>query len=601
MNQYVVEFSDPAAHLIDVTLTLVSPKAKQTVSMPAWIPGSYMIREFSKNITTLTAEQGAREIAATKIDKATWQLNCDASTSVTIRYRVYAWDRSVRTNYFDQSRGFVNPAALCLRDDAAPDANCTLTVIAPRFAEGADWKCATSMSPIAVDTRGFGEYRAADYDELIDHPLECAAFDEFSFDAGGVTHRFVISGKHRGDLDRLKSDSQKICQAHINLFGDSRPPFDQYVFQLHVVDEGYGGLEHRASTALICPRNNLPVKGDAAIGEGYLELLGLISHEYFHAWNVKRIKPAAFTPYDTSRENYTRLLWLFEGFTSYYDELMLIRAGLITQTDYLKLISRHLTQLLRTPGRLTQTIAESSFDAWTKYYRQDENSPNAIVSYYLKGGLIALLLDLKLRTETQHSLDDVMRGLWRDFGKTGVGVPEDVFAVFERYTGASLRKFETEFINGTAEPDWARALAEFGIEYQPRSSVNASDRGGVVSGAPELHLRHLGMVLTDAGDPKLRYVLSESAAHRAGLCAGDTLVALDGLRATRPTLAKHLSRFGPGDRIPLHYFRQDVLCSAELEVGDAPIDTVSLKVASVLPEKVASRLRLWLPQPVSAD
>ncbi|TAG64798.1 MAG: M61 family peptidase, partial [Burkholderiales bacterium] len=421
------------------------------------------------------------------------------------------------------------------------------------------------------------------------------------FDAGGVTHRFVISGRHRGDLERLKADSQKICQAHIDLFADAdaagvpaRAPFDRYVFQLHVVDEGYGGLEHRASTALICPRNNLPVKGDATISEGYLELLGLISHEYFHAWNVKRIKPAAFIPYDTSRENYTRLLWLFEGFTSYYDELMLVRAGLITQGDYLRLISRHLTQLLRTPGRATQSIAESSFDAWTKYYRQDENSPNAIVSYYLKGGLIALLLDLKLRSETEHTLDDVMRGLWREFGKTGVGVPEDVFERFERYTGAQLCEFEADFVKGTREPDWASVFAKFGIEYQQRASINAGDRGGVASGTQELHLRQLGIVLSESGDARLRYVISDSAAHRAGLCAGDVLVALDGLRATRPMLAKHLARFSEGDRMAVHYFRQDVLCSTELSVGRAPLDAVSLRVIQPMTEIGAFRQQQWL-------
>ena len=450
-----------------------------------------MIREFARNIVQLSAEQGGRLVALTKADKSSWLIDCKAGAPLTIRYRVYAWDRSVRTNYFDQSRGFLNPAALMLQDDTTPNAPCSLTLVAPRFAEGCDWKCATSMTPRAIDARGFGEYVASDFDELIDHPLECAAFDEFAFDAGGVPHRFVISGRHRGDLERLKIDSQKICQAHIDLFGDVAPPFAQYVFQLHVVDDGYGGLEHRASTALIAPRNNLPTKGDAAIGEGYLELLGLISHEYFHAWNVKRIKPAAFTPYDTSRENYTRLLWLFEGFTSYYDELILRRTGLITENDYLKLIARHLTQLMRTPARATQSIAESSFDAWTKYYRQDENSPNALVSYYLKGGLVALLLDLKLRSENKGTLDDVMRHLWREFGKTGKGVPEDAMGVFEQCTGASLRDFEAKYINGTDEPDWLAAFAAMGIAYEPRLSHSATDRGGPANGSPEIHVRPL--------------------------------------------------------------------------------------------------------------
>jgi predicted metalloprotease with PDZ domain len=598
MNQYAIDFSDPAGHLIDVAMTIKSPKAKQTVSMPAWIPGSYMIREFAKNITTLTAEQGGRAIAATKLDKATWRLDCDTSEAITLRYRVYAWDRSVRTNYFDQARGFVNPAALCLRNDSAPNVRCEITLAPPKFIEGRDWKCATSMSEKALDARGFGTYVASDYDELIDHPFECAAFDEFTFEAGGISHRFVISGKHRGDLDRLKIDTQKICQAHIDLFQDEQPPFDRYVFQLHVVDEGYGGLEHRASTALIAPRNNLPIKGDPTIGEGYLELLGLISHEYFHAWNVKRIKPAAFMTqngaYDTSGESYTRLLWLFEGFTSYYDELMLVRAGLITENDYLKLIARHLTQLMRTPARAAQSIADSSFDAWIKYYRQDENTPNAVVSYYLKGGLIALLLDLKLRSEGTGSLDDVMRFLWREFGKKRIGVHEDAFALFEQCTGASLRVFEAKFVTGTTEPDWKIAFGSVGIQCETRVSLNALDRGGPANGTAETHLRQLGMVLTEVGDAKLRHVLTGSAAHKAGLSAGDSLVAIDGLRATRATIQKHIARFAAGESVLVHYFRQDVLGLAELHIAAPERDAVTLRFADDVPQNVVACRRDWL-------
>jgi predicted metalloprotease with PDZ domain len=595
MNQYAIEFSDPAGHLIDVTMRIASPLARQTVSMPAWIPGSYMIREFAKNIVRLSAEQSGRSLTATKLNKATWLIDCDARASLTIRYRVYAWDRSVRTNYFDQSRGFINPAALLLRNDAAPNAACEVTAVAPTFAEGASWKCATSMNAKSIDVRGFGVYQSTDYDELIDHPFECAAFDEFTFDAGGVPHRFVISGKHRGDLERLKIDAQKICQVHIDLFGDLQPPFNQYVFQLHVVDEGYGGLEHRASTALIAPRNNLPVKGDPTIGEGYLELLGLISHEYFHAWNVKRIKPAAFTPYDVKEENYTRLLWLFEGFTSYYDELMLVRAGLITENDYLKMIARHITQLMRTPGRATQSVADSSFDAWIKYYRQDENAPNAIVSYYLKGGLIALLLDLKLRSENKGTLDDLMRYLWREHGKTGHGVPEDAFAVFERCTGASLRDFESKYVSGTEEPNWASAFASVGINFETRVSLNSMDRGGPAIGAtPEMHWRRFGIVLNDAGDVKLKYVMRDSAAHVAGLCAGDTIIAMDGLKATRTTLAKHLLRYAEGEPMSLHYFRQDELASTTLVVPPQTHDTASLAIEQGASSEKTTARRGWL-------
>jgi predicted metalloprotease with PDZ domain len=358
MAHYSLSFTDPTGHLIDVEMTLAAPQAHQRIAMPSWIPGSYLMREFARNVVALSAEQSGAPIAAVKIDKSTWRLTCTEGSAVVVRYRVYAWDRSVRGCYFDASRGFVNPAAALMQNCAAPDASCTVAIGAP----AADWRCATAMTPAEIDDRGFGTYRAASYDELIDHPVECGDFDEFSFEAGGVPHRFVVSGRHRGDLVRLRADSQKICQGHCDLFSTispSRAPFERYLFQLHVVDDGYGGLEHRASTALISPRSDLPSLGETTVSEGYRDLLGLISHEYFHAWNVKRIKPTAFTPYDTTRENYTGLLWLFEGFTSYFDDLMVKRVGLVTEADYLKVLGRRLTQLLRAPGARLQSAAEA--------------------------------------------------------------------------------------------------------------------------------------------------------------------------------------------------------------------------------------------------
>jgi predicted metalloprotease with PDZ domain len=596
MPHYTLRFADPAAHQLEITMVIDKPRAAHRVSMPVWIPGSYMVREFSRNVMTLDAAQNGASVASKKIDKATWEIDCAKDKPITITYRVYGWDRSVRSNYFDQLRGFVNPAASMLRDDFAPDASCMLDVDAPIFSEGFGWRCATSMTPIAVDARGFGRYTVSNYDELIDHPLECAVLDEFTFEAGGVPHRFVISGRHRGDLERLKRDTQKICQGHIDLFGDIRPPFDQYVFQLHVVDDGYGGLEHRASTALICPRNDLPVKGVSSVSEGYQSLLALISHEYFHAWNVKRIKPAAFTPYDVTQENYTTLLWLFEGFTSYYDELMLLRVGLITEADYLKLISRHLTQNLRTPARRLQNLAESSFDAWTKYYRQDENAPNAVVSYYLKGGLIALLLDLHLRTTTKNTLDDVMRHLWQHYGKTGVGVPENAFAIFSTVTGIDLSDFESRFVSGCDEPDWAAAFALMGVAYATRASITTTDRGGAspANADSETHPRHWGMIINDAGDPALRVVINHSSAHAAGLCAGDVLTAIDGLRATRSNLSKHFARITPGEKIEIAYFRHDVLRTTSIVAPNPAHDTASLVINSKADETIRSLRSGWL-------
>ncbi|MEQ1594410.1 MAG: PDZ domain-containing protein [Casimicrobium sp.] len=604
MPNYSISFADPSGHLLHVQMTIDAPVAEQRVALPSWIPGSYLMREYARNVVSLSASQGGTAITAEKTDKSTWQLACVAGSPVTISYTVYAWDRSVRGCYFDASRGFVNPAASLLMDCTAPNAPCALEVIAPQFLGGGTWRCATSMTPQTVDPRGFGRYVAVSYDELIDHPLECADFDEFSFDAGGVTHRFVITGKHRGDLARLRADSQKICQGHCDLFGGA-PPFPMYLFQLHVVDDGYGGLEHRASTALISPRSDLPVAGDASVSEGYRDLLGLISHEYFYAWNVKRIKPAAFMThpqapdaYDTSSESYTRLLWLFEGFTSYFDDLMLRRVGLITDADYLKLIGRRLTMLLRSPGRSVQSSAEASFDAWIKYYRADENAANSQFSYYLRGSFVALALDLQQRaaSEAAPTVDDVMRALWREFGAVNVGVPEDVCALFSRWLGRDLTDFFARFINGTEDPDWAALFAPFGITYNTRPSANAADRGGRDEASIETNTRTLGLIVGEsAGLNVIKTVLSGSAAWRAGLSAGDTLVAIDGLRASSTALSKHLARFKAGDEIAVTYFRHDVLASSVLLVPPAVADTVWLTLAADDAAGTTRRAR-WLGQ-----
>jgi predicted metalloprotease with PDZ domain len=601
MAHYSLSFTDPAGHLIDVEMTLAAPQAHQHIAMPSWIPGSYLMREFARNVVTLSAEQSGAPIAAVKIDKSTWRLTCIAGSAVVVRYRVYAWDRSVRGCYFDASRGFVNPAAALMQNCAAPDAACTLAI----GAAATDWRCATAMTPERLDDRGFGTYRAANYDELIDHPIECGDFDELSFEAGGVPHRFVVSGRHRGDLVRLRADSQKICQGHCDLFSTvspSRAPFERYLFQLHVVDDGYGGLEHRASTALISPRSDLPSLGETTVSEGYRDLLGLISHEYFHAWNVKRIKPAAFTPYDTTRENYTRLLWLFEGFTSYFDDLMVKRVGLITEADYLKVLGRRLTQLLRSPGAHIQSAAEASWDAWIKYYRADENAPNSQFSYYLRGSFIALALDLMMRERaaiypTAPTLDDVMRGLWLEFGETGRGVPEDACALFSRLTQLDLTEFFARYINGTEDPDWPSLFTPFGISYRTRATASSGDRGGRDEPVIHTNVRSLGLIVAEGGNalPVVKHVISHSAAWQAGMSAGDTLVALDGLRANGASLGKHLARFNAGDTLSVSYFHHDLLHQTAINIPTPKLDTVWLSVAADSPDSEAALLRhRWL-------
>ena len=312
--------------------------------------------------------------------------------------------------------------------------------------------------------------------------VEMSDFALAAFAAGGVRHEIAITGRQQADLERLARDLARVCQWQVDLFGgapQSRAPFDRYLFQITAVGDGYGGLEHRSSTSLLCRRDELPVRGRAEINDNYLHLLGLASHEYFHSWNVKRIKPAAFTPYDLAREGYTRQLWAFEGITSYYDDLALVRSGVIDDARYLELLGRTLTNVLRTPGRHRQSIGDSSFDAWIKFYRQDENSPNAVVSYYAKGALVALALDLTLRNAGRTSLDDVMRTLWQRYGSTGVGVPESgIEDVVGELAGADMGEFFARYVHGTDDPPLDALLGAFGIDWHLRAASGASDRGG---------------------------------------------------------------------------------------------------------------------------
>jgi predicted metalloprotease with PDZ domain len=348
-----------------------------------------------------------------------------------------------------------------------------------------------------------------------------------------------------------------------------------------VVGEGYGGLEHRASTSLICSRDSLPAPGEQGINDAYLEFLGLCSHEYFHTWNVKRIKPAAFIPEQLDSERYTELLWAFEGITSYYDDLALVRCGLIGPERYLELLGRIATRVWRGSGRSKQSVAESSFDAWSKFYKQDENAPNAIVSYYAKGALVALALDLTLRRETQGrcTLDELMQQLWQRHGQAGVGVPErSIETLAAEISGIDLTNFFADYVYGTDDPPLAGLLAAVGVELGWRAARSEDDRGG--TGKPDTAVPLVLGVRTQAADGCLRltHVFDGSTAQRAGLSAGDLLLALDGLRVTGKSLPAMLTRYHAGDEVVLHVFRRDELMVFTAELQAAPLDTCVLSL-----------------------
>jgi predicted metalloprotease with PDZ domain len=588
---YTIVPRDLAGHLFNVTLTVANPDPDgQTFALPAWIPGSYMIREFARNIVRIRAERAGAAVALTKLDKHTWRAapgNGAGAGPLTLHYEVYAWDLSVRAAHLDQTHGFFNGTSVFLRVVGQEATAHQVDIQRPADAAARTWRVATAMKEAGAKRYGFGTYGAANYDELIDHPVEMGDFELATFEAHGIPHDIVITGRVPNlDMARLQADLKAICETQIAFFEPltKRAPLERYVFMTMAVGDGYGGLEHRASTALICARADLPTTANQKSGEpgeGYLQFLGLCSHEYFHTWNVKRIKPAVFAPYDLQVENYTPLLWLFEGFTSYYDDLMLVRAGIIGETTYFKLQAKSICGVLRGSGRLKQSVAESSFDAWSKYYRQDENSPNAIISYYTKGSLIALAFDLTIRAKTggAKSLDDVMLALWDRYGRdfypsVGRGVTEhEVEALFDEVSGLKLRNLFERYVRGVEDLPLAKLYAPFGVKLVDE--------------------RKTGKASLDAGigrDPlgaKLTQVHEGGAAHLAGLSALDVVIAIDGLRVNgNPSnVDALLARYRVGDRVPVHAFRRDELMAFDVTLqGDrVPVITLSQAAAGRKP------------------
>ncbi len=503
---YRVEPADLNAHLFSVTLTVAAPAELQELSLPVWIPGSYLVREFSKNLQQLQARQGRRTVPLTQLDKNHWQAQCRPGQTLVLTYQVCAYDNSVRTAWLDAARGFFNGTSLCLRVHGQEDGEHTLEVTST--AATAHWSVATGLTARHTDKAGFGTYAAAHYDELVDCPLEMGTFWSGRFTAGGVAHRFVVAGAAPSfDGKRLLADTQKICETAMAFWhGDKgKAPFKNYLFMLNAVGDSYGGLEHTNSTALICGRRDLPRQGEARAGDGYTTLLGLISHEYFHTWNVKRLRPAELTRYDYDRENHTQLLWFFEGFTSYYDDLLLRRAGLIDDATYLKLITKTINQVLQTPGRHVQTVAQASFDAWVKYYRQDENTANGTVSYYTKGSMVGLCLDLALRRDGKTTLDEVMRALWKRC-EGGPMTEADLRAVLQKLGHRSFDSEIDAWVHSTAELPLAELLAAHGVLLKAER--------------PQLAQR-IGMRVAENHSVQVKTVLRGGSAEKAGLAAGD--------------------------------------------------------------------------------
>lgn len=569
---YTVKSRHPASHFFQVTLHIHHPDPKgQLVWLPNWIVGSYMIRDFARHIVSLSARNAqGLFLNVNKVGKNQWRIEPHGG-DIRLEYEVYAWDLSVRGAHLDQKHGYFNGPCLFLAVAGQEKQPVTVHIEQPEGIAG--WQVATGLKPRATLANGFGEYEAPDYAALLDCPVEMGTFDELSFMAEGVPHRMVLTGRHRADTSRLTRDLEKITSACIRFWGDSAP-FSDYLFQVMVTANGYGGLEHGNSTSLLCSREDLPLAIEPERpGDKYRTFLGLCSHEYFHAWLVKRIKPAVLMEPDLERENHTPLLWVFEGFTSYYDDLMLARAGVISPQDYLELLGQQITRHLKTPGRHVQSVTESSFDAWTKYYKPDENTPNSVVSYYIKGSLIALCLDLSLRqrTDGRVTLDTVMRCLWRKYGQPGVGVePDTVQHLVERLSGLDWSTEWRDWLDGTAELPLKPLLETQGLAVTLKADNGAA---GQVYAA-------LGVRGQAAdGGFLIQNVWRGSAAASAGLSAGDLVIAVDGLKVSAQ-LEKVIATYAVGDTLCIHVFRRDELMQFDVRLQAAPFETCVLTMPS---------------------
>lgn len=580
--QYSLHVSHPEAHEFTVEMHISEPDASgQVLRLPNWIPGSYMIRDFAKNVVTIDAACNGEPVDLVKLDKSSWQAPAGLS-QLSVHYVIYAWDLSVRTAHLDANHGFFNGTSVFLRAEGQEQVMHNLT-LEPSPADACiGWQVATSLKPVNVDENGFGLYESPNYDDLIDHPVEMGRFERVSFMAAGLEHELVLTGRYHTDIDRIVKDLTVICEYQIRFFGEPSPVEGKYVFLVMVVGEGYGGLEHRASTALLVSRDDLPVPGEDSLTEKYVQFLGLCSHEYFHTWNVKRIKPAVFVPYELHSESYTELLWFFEGMTSYYDDLLLVRCGLVPQETYLTLLSRLVTRVQRGSGRLVQTVTESSFDAWSKFYKQDENAPNAIVSYYAKGALVAACLDAKIRkaTSNEKSLDDVMITLWRNWLATGgAGLEEqEPQRLAADIAGTDLSEFFELALYSTEELPLEEAFSTLGLSLTYRARYDAADRGGESAGTA-LPAWLGANVAAAPGGVKLTHVFSGGAALEAGLAAGDVVVALDYVSVSASSIASDLNRQRSEEVVTVHYFRLGELHVASLPVQPPPVDTAVLSVA----------------------
>ena len=605
---YTLSIDSIAGHTLTVSLYISIPSVKgHILSLPAWIPGSYMIRDFAKNIVQIRVEdeQGA-QLPLEKPDKQTWMLPPN-NGPITVHYTIYAFDLSVRSAYVFDDFAFFNGTSTFLAVEGHRNESLAVTLLKPTQASCANWRVATTL-PLAQDTQhhAFGHYLAKDYNDLIDHPILLGEYDIVSFDVVTPLNEpqdkeiqqehtchfeLILAGGHRSDTQRMAQDLRELCAHHFALFADT-PPVERYLFITMLTGKDFGGLEHISSTALLYSRDDLPSIAQADhMPDGYRTFLSLCSHEFLHTWHIKRTKPAVLQASALAQEAYTPQLWIYEGFTSYYDDLSLARSHVTPTESYLEVLGQTLTRLERNAGRLKQTVTDSSFDAWTKFYQQDASAINNIVSYYVKGAVIALCLDLHIRIQSKHtlSLDNVMRYLWLHHGKLGVGTPDVIIhhIVLEVFK-LPLAQFLQDALYSTKELPVQSLLAEFGIIMQRRARSDANDLGGKAANRVQGNQFGASFKSSETG-VIITQVSENTPAYHAGLQVGDQLISFDDWQVSTGNLLNIYAQYANNAQVRLFILRHQRLKQLTLKINEAQLDTLYLTISD------QQKLKLWLP------
>lgn len=600
---FTVSLPKPHTHMLEVEMRIkrsgTEPAAQeQVLVMPVWTPGSYLVREFERHVQDFAAtDASGSPLSWEKINKDSWRIATNGSRDWHVSYRVYANELSVRTNELNSDHAFWNNAALLMYPEGFLNAPSTLRVLGPQ-----PWKVATGLPAVPGQKNTF---RAENFDILYDSPVEVSNFKTLSFEVKGVPHRIVIDGEGNYDPEKMRADVKKIVETEVELMG-GEIPYHDYTFILHLRSNTGGGLEHLNSTALGYPRFGFGPEpkersdGVNSAGPGapplrtYRGFLSLVAHEFFHLWNVKRIRPDALGPFDYTKENYTKLLWVAEGITDYYARLVLRRAGLISEKDFLTENAKAFQTLQNTPGRLVMNLEESSFDTWVKYYRQDENSVNSQVDYYDKGSIVGLLLDLEIRKQSREakSLDDVMRYLYAEFYKKNRNYnPADFQRACELMAGSTLDSFFAKYVRGREELDYDSALAAAGLRLD--TTVTAD-------GSKALERPYLGADIAQEQDRLLvKKVYSGAPAYEQGLNTGDQIVAFNNMRASKDFLDARIAEKHPGDLVTLTIFRSDDLSTLLIKLGGRSNSVYRIVPVDNLVDEQKRIYQSWLGAPLA--